>query len=75
MSLLSWVVVGGASALGYEQIASRAFVFAGVGTKEKRTAAPHYRRFLRSMGITSKTVEIYATAAGGLPDLESGGER
>jgi hypothetical protein len=37
--------MGGASTLGDEQITLRAFIFVGVGTEEKCTAAPHYWHF------------------------------
>jgi hypothetical protein len=67
--------MGGASALGYEQMTLRAFIFVGVGNEEKCIAAPRYSRFTVDRDILENGVEIHATAAFGLLDVESGGER
>ena len=61
--------------MGYEQITLRAFIFVGVGTEEKCIAAPRYSRFTVDGDTLGDGVEIHATAAFRLLDVESGGER
>jgi hypothetical protein len=67
--------MGGVSTLGYEQMTLRAFIFVGVGNEEKCIAAPRYSRFTVDGDILENGVEIHATAAFRLLDVESGGER
>jgi hypothetical protein len=68
-------VMGEASALGYEQITLSAFNFVGAGAEEKCIAAPRYSRFTLDGEILENGVEIHATAAFELLDVDSGGER
>ncbi len=49
--------MGGASALGYEQMTLRAFIFVGVGNEEKCIAAPRYSRFTVNGDIPENGVE------------------
>ncbi len=53
----------------------RAFIFVGVGNEETCIAAPRYSRFTVDGDCLENGVEIHATAAFGLLDVESRGER